>query len=422
MSQLQEFTFTPDIRQGNAVNQIMLSDRELNYIQRKRYADTSGFWQSLFGLYSYMTLNSNRRFKITTIKGSAGLWNKWESCHYYLPNGGLTRSTKDLEPCSMYSLQKWCHDDLLESCLEHTIQFNANGTQGLSQEGSDFFSLFVKELMVNATQGLRNTVTIGKAHNFDEIGFSDSLTMEEQLAIKDTENGCKGWLRLLADMAEAGHPWLNCPGIIGKDDFSETCLYQGDVLDTIEALTCKAPAPLRRLINAGGVSITGGNQMRALLVVSYSYFNAISQEYKKQCEGLMQNCTRITRESMTSNGYTSLVYYVDNMPVVPVEELACLDDKINADTHFIGIIASGNINIGTNFGAINDRSVEEDNIAVLIQQNLQVQPNMKKIGKEAAQAYSYGEWTMLSHALTQTAIVDPDYAVAAQSLTSRQTK
>lgn len=142
--------------------------------------------------------------------------------------------------------------------------------------------------------------------------------------------------------------------------------------------------------------------MYPLLVVSDFYFNAIVDQYNFETVQTATNRTRIqTRDFGGEQSPTpQRVYYIDGrLPVIPLDDINGFDEFLKGDTHFMGIIASGNIQLGASFSSLPE-DIENHDIGVSVTRNNDKTRN------------DYGKYTVLSHALSKVAIADPDYAVA----------
>jgi len=102
---------------------------------------------------------------------------------------------------------------------------------------------------------------------------------------------------------------------------------------------------------------------------------------------------RISQRAITANGQTFDVMYIDNVPVIPVGDVANYDKLLTGRSHFAYLTISGTIQLGSNFARIPELGAGE--VAVAIQQKT----DLDELGKVL----------FLSHSLSATAISDTKY-------------
>lgn len=385
-------------------NGFYFSHRDLNSFQRAKYNDDFGFWQAAFGLFGYMQLTHDYKYVVHSPKGLPFAWNSYKACSH-TESGNITIGTREVTPCALYMKLKYCHDILLDSCYRQMIAWDAGGRIGLDPEGQRMFQMLTEEIMANGSYGLRLLLTLGQLYSTTSEafpGFESNVTSEIKDLFATATTGCKGWVKLFIDMAASGDAaHLNLQGLITEDQLTEDT-YEGDVVTLFEQLKAKGPKPLRSLINKGGMMDAGRARgaFKPLFVVSDSVYNAVVQAFNDQAESALQNDKRITRyDARPANAMTpTYVYYIDGVPVVPLCDVNGYDDYVKGTLHFAGIIASGNIQLGTNFARI--PKAEEDHIGMMVEKSTSIVNN------------DFGTYHMLSHALVQVSLADADYAVA----------
>jgi len=329
------------------------------------------------------------------------MWQPYTSCSYS-PTGSITIGTRELEPDPMYMKEMFCHDIFLESAYEHMIEYATSGNVDLTPEGTMIFNQLIDELLANAAYGFRITAATGQLYNVDSVSYSPENTANITDLFKRTHGTIKGWLKLAKDLAAAEYPWMDLP-VVAPSDFDATGSFTGNILDLLDELKANARGPLRQLINRGGIVQQGRFSFYPLVLVSTSYFNAIVDRYNFESTQVATNRTRITMREF--GGETSptpqRVYYLDGMlPILPVDDVNGFDPYLAGDTHFCGIVASGNIQIGASFTSL-PQDVENNDMGVLIARDNDPVSN------------SFGQYAVLSHALAKTAIADPNYFVGA---------
>ena len=399
----------------NASQKIRISAPAINEIQRGYLINDHDFYQAAFNMFEYMTLTENQTYRLTSFAASSSTWNMYKSCIGYKTNGSLETNTREFKPCLSYDMKQWCHDELVGSCMDHFL--TASGSTGdlaLTEEGTRVWNQFTEELIYSSSAGLTNTLAVGNLYQQATMDMIDeNLSVEEKktaLAQLNTES-CRGWVTMLDDLSQDGYGWLNCADeLFGENDFDNVCNYGGDFLEIIEALICKAKPKLKTMINGGNRGRVGSRRIQAQIWVSDSFYQAAIQAFDKECAHLAQNKTKIRQETISAAGESKDVYYYKNMPIIPICDVNALDDKLVGDTHFIGIFASGVVQLGSSFGRIG-QDLQRRDTAVMLQRNNNITPiGANQNGEEC---FEYGKSYMLSHALTDVRLVDPTCAVAA---------
>lgn len=380
-------------------NQFFFTSKELNSFQRAEYMDTFGFYQRLFNVFSYMRLDRMFKYTVHSIKGNPLKWQPYTSCSYN-DAGSLSIGRRSITPCPAYLKESWCHDELFNSCYEQMVQFTEGGEVGLSAEGVMVFNQVIDEIMTNAALATRLLLTLGQVYDPTAVEFNSEVTAEIKDLFARTTTTCRGWVKLLQDLADEGKTWLNQPDILPTAEFTEAD-FTGSILDIYDALKSAAPKELRTLINSGGRISSQGQVFGANFIVSDSMLNAVVAGYNAQSVQVATNRPRITvREFGSENApMPQRVYYIDQTPVIPLADVSGYESYIKGTTHFAGIIASGNIQLGTNFAQL-PQDIENNDIGMMVERS------------DRLDTGQYGNYNFLSHALFQVALGDPNYAVA----------
>lgn len=390
-------------------NAIAYSTSELNSIARNRYMDTFGYYQSVFNLFGYMRMTKKYKYQVHTIKGSPLVWQPLTNCSYE-PTGSLSVGKKDITPDEVYMNEQFCHDELMDGCWEHFLNYTEGGDIELDPTGIAAFNLMTDELLANASLGHRLTLTSGQLYNVDTVAMNPAATAKQVDLFKRTHGTSRGWVKLFMDLSLSGYPWLN-KALVNASDFDQFG-FTGDILALYDEMVDLARKPLRKLINHGGIIQDGRFGFFPLAVVSDSFFYAVKQKYLQIKASVATNEMRITKRRVEVPGMTHpvFVYYFDDMiPIIPLGEISGYDEYLAVDTHFFGLVASTNIQLGHNFGAV-DLNIEGTNIGVMIAKQTDItQPN-------------YGSYTWLSHGLMKAALGDPEYAIATIASTVRPTE
>jgi hypothetical protein len=380
-------------------NQLYFTSKTLNSFQRATYVDTFGFYQQQFGLYGYMQMNRLNEFVVHSPKGSPLVWQPHTSCSYS-PTGSLQIGKRSLTPDKVVMKEQFCYDELFDSCFEQLIEYAPTGEVMLDGEGVRILNELTNELVANAQLGARLSLTAGQVYDVSSVTFEADASLNIRSLFNRTHESVRGWIKLFSDMAaNEGYAQLNRT-ILNAADFDEYG-YNGSVLDVYDELHSNAPKKLKSLVDTGGIVRSGRFDFYPLFIVSPSMHSKLVAEYKAESEALAQNARRITKRMFGAEGSPTpnVVYYIDETPVVPVTDIAGYDDVVDADLHFAGIVASGNIQMGLSFSGI-PTDIERRDIGVMIAR------------QDDPTADNYGSYTFLSHALMKSALADPDFATA----------
>lgn len=366
---------------------------EVNVIFRQEYADFFSKYQEMFRLYSYATLTRDRRFKVHRPKGNPLLWQPMNSCSY---KETRTVSVTDdvIEADRTYMLEKHCFDELFNSDFRHFVNY----VQGRIQRGVDYEALISKiidEVIINAHINARNLIASGGLYNIDDVIRAD-LAPKIEDALRRTYNTTKGWVGIAKEHS-ASKPWMHVSNLYDSTKFDANGEYHGSVLDIVDKLKKNARPPLKRLIAHGG-TITSQGALRAVIVVDSNTFNTLSNEFAAQGQALAQNQPRIRERSLPGNMLGEVMYFVDNLPVIPLEDITGFDTYFKGQTYFAGIMATSNLNFGFSFGEVS-RNVENKELSVILEYD------------DTISNGNYGQTSMQAMALIKAIIADAEYYV-----------
>ena len=379
-------------------NQFYFQSKDLNSFQRAMYLDTFGFYQNLFGIYGFMQMDRMYNFIVRTPKGHPLVWQELKNCTYN-ETGSISIGRRELTPQKVYLKEKFCWDEMFDSCFQHMVTFLESGELDMDAAGMMVWNQLVEEMVANAQLGARLSLTAGNLYDVSTVTFSPENTANLTDLFQRVHPSIDGWIKLMMDLANAGYPHLN-KSLLVAGDFDSTG-YTGSVVDLYDNLHSSAPKKLRQLVNEGGVVQEGRFRFYPLFILSPSMFGRLVAEYKIQSEQVAQNSPRITKRMFGGENTPTpnVVYYIDETPVIPLSDIAGFDPYITADTHFAGIIASGNIQLGTSFASI-PSNVEQQDIGIMVER------------VDSIANGNYGSYHFLSHALMKAAIADPDFATA----------
>lgn len=393
----------PEIFPVNDGRGFGFSSKDLNAIARAQYMDTFDFWQRQFGLYGFMKMNKLNKFIVWSPQGHPLMLQPYNACSVE-PTGSLTMGKRELEPDKAQMFEKFCHDELFDSCFEHWVEFMESGMVDLDENGRAMFGQLVDELLANAALSVRLGLTSGNFYDVSTVEFSPENTANISSLFTRTHGTFTGWVKVALDASQTNYPWLN-ESITTAADFDENG-YTGNIIDLYDSLRLKAKRPFQQVINQGGISRGGRFSFTPLMVVSDSYFNAVISQWNAYATQTATNRTRLSvREFGAQNGASpNRVFYIDQTPIVPLSDIAGFDQYVNAQTHFAGIVGSGNIQMGLSFSGIPQDI--ENGLAMML----------AKVTDSSRS--DYGNYTFRTHLLGKAAIADPDYMVSTITTTT----
>jgi hypothetical protein len=403
-NQSNPLVINPGFRRDNQT--LYFDSRELNAFTRPTYVDNFGFYQNAFGVYSYMGLDARRDFIVHKPKGIPLMWQARNSCSVDPTKNVVVRSEK-IRPERGYLHTTFCQDQMFDSCFEHLIKYSNGAYPELDAQGNAIISSILDELNANMNLASRFILTLGQLFDPSTANFDPNQPVGIADLFQRTTTAVRGWVPLFAALADEGEAHLNIQNLIPNDFIQDCKNWSGSILDIYDQLECQAPKPLQNLINNGGQvrsNTTGGDIFRPLFLVSGELHNALVREYRTQSAQIAQNNPRISKERVTSaNGSVGVMYYIDDVPVVRLDDINGYDQFLTSQTHFAGIVASGNIQLGMAYDAM-PNDIENTNAGLMIQMNTN------------ASTGSYGDYNVLAWNLFQVALADSNFAVATQRI------
>jgi len=362
---------------------------EINVFTSSVVRDNINQYQSRFGVFGFMGLNDRMKFTITKLTGTPFMWQPVSHCTW-TPTGNLSITKDSITPSEAMIQEEFCQDELVNSMF---AQFLATNNRGLSPEGQRIFNQVVTKITEQATLGAWLTLTIGKLYDPTTVNFKDGTDATIESLFSKTIGTVRGWVELLKEMAasEARFRHLNIPAF-STDEFDGD-RYLGDPVALFDKLYDAAPSELSNLIDEGGVPSTLGTSS-VLFIVSTSIFRQVAALYRKQGTEIITLRPRLTQKDVS--GIT--VYYLDDIPIIPVSYISHMDAYLKGKQHFAALTLSGNIQLGTSFGAV--PNVNAPNVGIIMQQKT----NLDELGRVLMRADS----------LFTTAIADHRYICAAQ--------
>lgn len=378
-------------------NMMMLPISESNHLTRPERLNDGRFWQDVFGLYSHMSITDKGAFIINQLRGSNLVWQPEQGC-VWSPMGEMQFGKTKLTPEAIELQQELCDDELFNSCFK-TYHEYINGNRSLKAEAERLMNLLFEEITYNAIEGLYITSTVGGYYDMSKVKFAEGVTAKTQKNFRIAAVVGKGWLTRLKELAAAGRPNLNIKAFTAED-FDEYGTYTGDLVKLFDKLRAAGTKKMRRLINRGEFRGRGGQILQPLMVVSDNIYSAVVGTYEKVSEQAATNMMRITRREISYNGLTKQVYYIGNVPIIPLDEINGFSEYLKTEIAFAGIILSGNLQIGQSWGALQIPGNNTGEEIGLMVQGLGA-GDIRELGKKAVRAFS----------MQATAIGDTDYMV-----------
>ncbi len=393
-----EFLIKPRFRALN--NALYFDTEKLNALVKAEYQDKFEFYQSTFGVFSYMRLNSDMEFVIHYAEGAPLLWQAHNSCAW-TPTGTLSMANFSVSPCRVKVNEQYCYDEHFNSTFRSFLEWGVNGsdpTVSLAPAGVEASNELTRTIVKNMTLGARMTMIAGKIHESITVEFEEGVPTRIRQAYDRTANSCRGIIDLLRTRAQdpgLGHLDLSTimdPNGDGSEISADGKTFTGSGLAVYERLLEAAPDPLSDAIIEGGVR-GFDNVFFALMPCSATVYRAVYRDYIAQKDVTAVNEPRISYRPYQWNGTEIKVLFIDETAIVPLREVAHYDQYTTGTSHFAYLTISGVMQLGASFADI--PKVNESEVAVMVQ----VSEN----------AEDYGTHKFLAHALMASAINDTDY-------------
>jgi len=376
-------------------NALFFETERLNALLNAEYNENFGFYQSTFGVYSYMQLTSELTFRIHYHTATPFLWQSHKNCSW-TPTGTISMDQMEITPCKAKLNEQFCYDEYFNSTYKAFLQWSSNPTIGFSAAGQQANDMLVRTLMKNATLGARMTLTAGKLHDLSTIEFNNGVSTRIEDAFRQTAGTCKGWIELAVEMAlTPGLEHLDGGYIKPADISADGKDFVGDGRDIVglyDEIFADCPDPLRDALIEGGVGAFG-NQFWPMFLVGLPEYRAVDTAWKAQKLNPLQNEPRITRRPFEFEGRTLHVFFIDDTVVIPITEVSQYDKYLTGTSHFAYLTLSGVVQLGGSFSDL--PRVGQAEVSVMMQMSLD--------------AEDYGTHKFLAHSLMATAINDTDY-------------
>lgn len=393
---MQNYNVPPILSAGPNGTQLFFETGDINAFARSVYNDHMGFYQSQFGVYSMMQLNTLGKYNINYVMGNPFMWQPHNSCNW-TPLGTVETGQNSIEPCKVKVNAEHCYDTLFESFFERGLQWNGSGRIGLTPFGNELIDTVAETLVKNATLGNRLLLTAGQL--FDSTApLKDGVPLTIQEAFARTVGSCQGWLELLKTQgAVDGLGHLDDENIIDSGDISADGKTISNALAIYDRNVAAAKDQLYDAMIIGGVDGFFNNAM-PIWLVSPSFVRAVEAEYRTIQAATAVTENRISFETFQYGGRSINVWKIDNTYVVPISDVSNYTRYMDGTYHFCYLTLSGVIQLGSDFASLPVQN--ENEISVYIERSTRAQDLNKTY--------------FLSHGLVATAINDTDFIAGNQ--------
>lgn len=377
--------------------------KDVNYLLEEQVYDHFDFYQTRFGVYSFMRLTEDMKHRIHHLTAAPFAWQPHRSCTID-PLGVIRNNVRETTPVKATAMSQFCYDELFDSCFKVFLRWNGQGPVEMNAGGIDMFNKLLQKVMESMVIGARLTLTAGKLYE-GNLNFRDDVSTSIQNLMTTTVGTAQGWIDLVKTMATTPtNEHLNIPGLFLASDFDGNT-YVGrkaniadSVLDLFDRIRDNSSIDLNNAMDQGGIGENGN----PIFKVSTHIYSAVAKAFRLQgTSALLQN-PRFKQEMETWRGRQYMVYYIDGVPVIPIHDINQYDKYLTTTTHLAAITIAGNVNLGASFTKI--PSIDEPGMAIRI--------------KMSDDNENYGNYTFRSDSLFSTILSDSDYyAGAVKTLT-----
>ena len=325
--------------------------KELNYLLRQEVYDTFSFYQSQYGIYSFMKITKDLKYKIHSMDALPMVFQKYRSCHVD-PLGNIELNVREITPCKGVALTEFCNDELLESCFSHFFNWDGMGPLELDENGAEMFRMLTEKILETFVIGARLTLTASGVYDINSVTFKESVTEEVKNMFRKTADTCQGWLAYVKMLGkDAAYPHLNVQGLLNANNFNGRN-YTGSIEAVLDGLIENSTDDLGSIIDQGGISGLSANGSGVIFKLSTFLFKAMVKEYRHRCEDVLCLNKRLSMEEADWMGRKVKVYFFDGIPIVPIDDMNEYDKHLKNNTHFAILTVAGNVNLGASFNDI----------------------------------------------------------------------
>lgn len=390
-------SITPNWDAG--ANALEFPAKELNVILADQYADY-GFWQREYELYSHMKLTQDRTFVVHNVSSSSLLWQPHKSCSWDATNG-MQFGKKEYQAIRQKLNTEWCYDETFGSLFPHFLEWNNAEPVKLNETGEKFLMLVVDVLLDAAVRGWNLSAAVGKfftvAKATEEFNQVTPSNIQELFKATIAADGiAPGFLYLINQLGETeAHANINFDSVV---QFTEDGIV-GDLDDALKLITRKMTPVMKRAYRGNGETYRGvdGRQRRVTPVfrATSDWMDFIIAAYESQNNDIALLAGQkkvVTMKEVQDGNYTQDVYYINRIPVVPLDhEVAEADQMLKGDISAFFLTATGIISKGFSFDRLPNSSGD-------IGLRVQMSTDNK----------TYGQYTVLGHALSRVIILNSD--------------
>lgn len=378
---------------------LMFPSQTMNALLEEQVYDHFDFYQSQFGVYSFMRLTHDMKHRVHNLTTTPFIWQKHRSCTI-TPAGIIRNNVQETSPSKAVALSSFCYDELFDSCFKVGLAWDGQGPLELDGVGERLYNQLLRKVLQSMVFGARGALTAGELWAGNSLGFAEGVSQAVQDLIYQTKDTAQGWIQLTKlKAAEPGNSHMNIAGLFTADDFDGN-KYVGSganilesVLGLVDTMREKSTADMTSIMDQGGVMGTDGMSGMPIIKMSTHIYAAVPRALRYQQEQLVTNGRRITSEVIPYGNRNYTVYYIDGMPVIPVHDLNMWDKYLATTTHMAAITVSGNINLGASF--TNLPGIGNEGMAVRI--------------KMSDDNEDYGKYSFRSDSLFSTLIADTDF-------------
>ena len=330
---------------------------EMNALARTQYQDNFGFYQQQFGIFSYMQMTKDKKYRLHYVDGQPLVIQAHNSCAW-TPSGELTFRSKELETNRLKVNIEGCIDEYFGSAFDGYYEYAMNPSMvRYSELGEAAMQEMIRNYQVHTTLGLRATMTAGQLFDTN-IELLEGTSVSLEVGFRRQVASMQGWMKLAQESAsQTGRGHLDTD-VLTAADISDDGLTIKDtvsILDKFDQLKAASRPQLRRGLTIKGVS-AGYRVNTSIALVSYSVIEALSREYDAIRQGVQLQDSRIKKTEYQfagPRGQQSIsVFSIDDTVFIPLDEVSTFTRHLPLEAHFMYLTMAGVIQMGGNFAEI----------------------------------------------------------------------
>jgi len=393
---------------GESLMQLNFPISSVNAFVKSRTYDTFDFYQSTFGMYGYMQFTKNLTFRLHWIRGNRFVWQPHNDCSW-TPTSGRQEYSTEITPTAVKLNEQFCYDELFESTFKAFVSWN-NAAVEMDANGVELTNNLVQDLIQNATIAARATMAAGKLAVLQGATFTPGdLDLPNLQTNFNTSLGVhKGWLQGLVDYAAANPTTAahcNISGLFSgyTDPTGQT--FVGDVVDFFtKDIYSKMPKSMQKRFAQGGMVALGNGTPNPMPIfwATWSILKRVKEQYEEENSLQLSNKKRIEKREYPWGNSMMFVYYIDDIPVIPLDDVDVFADQVEGTYHAAYATYTGNVQLGGSFRGIPTIGTPESS------QGLAFVLQMSKLAKD------YGQTYILAHYLMANGICDTNLIAGGQ--------